>query len=149
MQVGFYKCADDPRKITKSPQLIYTAQCTPYEGVDITAPTIIVEYNSNIVGCNYAHIPELGRWYFINKISLETAKSVVVNLAVDVLYTYRETILNWDLYIVRSESESNTKLVDSEYIFESDYTVSTYYLDYGNIFRTNFEGIHCILLTVF
>ena len=68
------------------------------------APIICVK-NTSIAGANYVHIPDLGRYYFIDKIEITRTQLLTIFLSLDVLMSYKEQIKKLEV-IVRS-SKSN------------------------------------------
>lgn len=64
-------------------------------GVNLTTPSITL---ANIPGVdftdyNYAHIAELGRFYFINQVENVSSRIWILELTCDVLETYKADIL--------------------------------------------------------
>lgn len=62
------------------------------QGFDIINPDIVL--NGDYRGFNYAHIPSLNRFYFINNIEQLNLHLVKLNMTCDVLETYKADILN-------------------------------------------------------
>lgn len=62
------------------------------QGLDIINPDIVL--NGDYRGFNYAHIPSLNRFYFINNIEQLNLRLVKLNMTCDVLETYKTDILN-------------------------------------------------------
>ena len=60
--------------------------------VDIVNPEIVL--NGDFRGYNYVHLPDLHRYYFIDRIEQLNLKLVKLNLSCDVLETYKVDILN-------------------------------------------------------
>ena len=60
----------DKRYLSKSTSLIKKVTCKIKEGTSIINPTVVIEKMSasHIRKCNYAHISDFGRYYFINNI---------------------------------------------------------------------------------
>ena len=59
---------------------------------DIVNPTVIL--NGDFRQYNYAHIPDLNRYYFIERFEQLNLKMVQLYLKCDVLETYKSDILN-------------------------------------------------------
>lgn len=74
---------------------------------------------------NYAFIPKLGRYYWIESIERKTNAVDVVKLSVDVLATYRDNILSSNQYVLRSSSNYDTSIMDTWYPQKSGCTVLT------------------------
>lgn len=62
------------------------------QGFDIINPDIVL--NGDYRGFNYAHIPSLNRFYFINNVEQLNLLLVKLNMSCDVLETYKADILN-------------------------------------------------------
>ena len=62
------------------------------QGFDIINPDIVL--NGDYRGFNYAHIPSLNRFYFINSVEQLNLRLVKLNMTCDVLETYKADILN-------------------------------------------------------
>src|SRR5574344_1318486 len=62
------------------------------QGFDIINPDIVL--NGDYRGFNYAHIPSLNRFYFINNVEQLNLRLVKLNMTCDVLETYKADILN-------------------------------------------------------
>ena len=62
------------------------------QGFDIVNPDIVL--NGDYRGFNYAHIPSLNRFYFINNVEQLNLRLVKLNMTCDVLETYKADILN-------------------------------------------------------
>ena len=62
------------------------------QGFDVINPDIVL--NGDYRGFNYAHIPSLNRFYFINSVEQLNLRLVKLNMTCDVLETYKADILN-------------------------------------------------------
>lgn len=80
----------------------------PFDGVlradcDIMNPSVMIEASADTVcGYNYAYIPEFGRYYFIQNVNAYRTGLSIITMSVDVLYTYKEAILNSNAVVCRS-----------------------------------------------
>lgn len=115
MNVEFYKCSDDPRVLNKSLQNVATVNCQIYDSCSILAPVLMLRYDSNIMNSNYIRIPDWNRFYYINNINVDNAKTMYVTAAVDVLNTYKEQILNCNATAIRNENTGTTYVPDSSF----------------------------------
>ena len=61
---------------------------------DIKAPTLILSRSTYDKNYNYAYMPDLKRYYFINDVVNLNNDNVRINLQEDVLQTYKDDILN-------------------------------------------------------
>lgn len=101
IQLGNYFGAKN--KITKSVSLSFQREGTLRSDCDIMNPSIMLEASADeICGFNYAYIAEFGRWYFIQNVNAYRTGLSIVTMTVDVLYTYKESILNSNAIVCRS-----------------------------------------------
>lgn len=127
MIVEFYSCSDDPRKINKTMQLVSNTNCAVYDSCSITAPSIMLRYDANIIKSNFFRIPEWNRWYSIADYNVDNAKTLYITGMIDVLYTYKDQILECVATAIRNEGIGRpTYIPDSSLpLFpESDYVTS-------------------------
>lgn len=100
-------------KISKNPTTVMTLTGTLRDETDIVNPQIIVEYNGTLTNCNYMHVPEFNRYYFITKIESVRTGLWRIYAHCDVLKTYANAILGTECVVARSESKYNLYLNDS------------------------------------
>ena len=116
MKLTFMKTSSDKRDLRKSTTTIKTVNCKIKEGTSIINPTLIINKMSasHIRQCNYAHISDFGRYYFINDIVEMPAEQIQVSLHVDVLNTYKDNIRGLTTLIERQENVYSPYFVDEE-----------------------------------
>lgn len=116
MNIKFYNCNDDRRKIRKNLiQVGTTVSCKVKEQCSCMKPSFIVGVSSmpNIKQINYCYVDTYDRYYFIDEITNETGQRIVVNCSVDVLNSFKEQILNCEAVISKQTSEINSnKYID-------------------------------------
>lgn len=99
----------EKNKINKQVSFAASLPGTLREGSDVVNPSIMIEAPVDAVcGFNYAYIPEFKRYYFIQNCSAFRAGLTILTMTVDVLYTYKESILNSPAIIVRSSKYGDT-----------------------------------------
>ena len=95
MELNLYKCSDGDNVINKTLTEKLTINITLKRDVNITAPQIILMNDNgaffNVF--NYAEIPELGRFYFIDSVTSLNNKMESLALRCDVLETYKADVL--------------------------------------------------------
>ena len=118
MQIQLLSISDDTRKINKTVnQITELLPCAVTEDSNsILNPRLLLKWNENYIGANYAYIPEFQRYYFIDDISLNTGGNCVVSLSVDVLYTYAAQIMQLTVTASRSSNKYNRYLNDNEQV---------------------------------
>ena len=106
----------DKRYLSKSTSLIKKVTCKIKEGTSIINPTVIIKKLSDghIRKCNYAHISEFGRYYFINDITEAPANQLEISMHVDVLKTYAPQIRGISTLILRQENIFSPYYEDKE-----------------------------------
>lgn len=108
--VKLYKNSADPKRVDKTDYLTPVSSgdgiiCQPTENCDILNPTFILDYSESYIGANYCYCALFGgRYYFINDMSIDIGKKIVIKCSVDVLHTYRNDIEGAWGCIVRAET---------------------------------------------
>lgn len=115
LQIILGYCNDLENKIEKTFHEDVTIECKFKESSSVINPSIYISKPANIFSkkYNYAAIPELNRFYFIKDIVLKENHTIQLDLNVDVLYSYKDSILNSKFYIERSSAHGNVELHDS------------------------------------
>lgn len=97
--------------------VVRTEMCTIKEGTGVLNPVITIANSSssfNPSRWNYCHISAFSRYYWVsdwkNEDNLWTAQ-----LKVDVLASYRETIKDYNYYVVRSSTSFDEGIADALY----------------------------------
>lgn len=107
-----YKTDDSPNTINKTLSDSLELNINLKKDTDIINPELVLK--GDFRGFNYAHIPELNRFYFIN--SMEQLNFILVKLYLecDVLETYKEDILNSSGIIKRDIADGDYGAVSAE-----------------------------------
>lgn len=90
--------------------------------VDLANPEIVL--NGDFRGYNYAHLPDLNRYYFIDQIEQLNLKLIKLSLSCDVLETYKADILNSNARFKRNIKNGDYQNISIDY---SNQTISTNY----------------------
>ena len=116
MTLELMNTSADKRYLSKSTSLIKKVTCKIKEGTSIITPTVIIKKlsDANIRKCNYAHISEFGRYYFINDITEAPANQLEISMHVDVLKTYASQIRGISTLILRQENIYSPYYEDKE-----------------------------------
>ena len=95
MELNLYKCSDGDNVINKTLTEKLTINIMLKRDVNITAPQIILMNDNGAFfnQYNYAEIPELGRFYFIDSVTSLNNKMESLALRCDVLETYKADVL--------------------------------------------------------
>lgn len=116
MELYFYNCSDDHRKVYKtlgSPVWESTVM-NPSEIVDLIRPSFsIIADPAMPLTYNYAYCPTLGRFYFVTgQQSLPGAKKVI-----ECLVDVRKSFVNSQIpvTVIRNEFATNSNIPDNEF----------------------------------
>ena len=95
MELKLYAVNDGKNVINKTMTLKTTMEINLKRDVDIINPRLILipNLNTGFSGINYAEIPELNRFYFVDSITNISATLWQLDLSCDVLETYKADIL--------------------------------------------------------
>lgn len=118
MTVDFYTITDASNVVFKT---VPAESKVSVQNVDIIRPSsmedpqIVLVSFTGMLSKNYCYVSKFDRWYFINRITVSTAQRVIMDLSVDVLYTYRASIGSCLGTAIRSESIGVNKIRDNKY----------------------------------
>ena len=103
IDIELYQCLDEKNKINKKVGGGVKLEGTLREASDVMNPSILVEASIDAVcGYNYAYIPAFKRYSYINNTSSFRQGLSLLQMSVDVLNTFKETVLNSNCIITRS-----------------------------------------------
>lgn len=94
MEIYFYSCSSEKERLVKSLE-----NETMFEGnfrneVNVINPILQIATDSMDLYTilNYAYIPDLNRYYFIDRVESYRTGVITIYLSIDVLYTYADAI---------------------------------------------------------
>lgn len=90
MNILFYNTSSENNRIGKTLENETTLTGSFKTEIDVQDP--VLEVNTNLMNFNYCYIPDLNRYYFINKIEITRTNFFTVYLHIDVLETYKDEI---------------------------------------------------------
>lgn len=127
MTIELYKSTAEPERLDKSGYLTDKITLTgdARESVNKMAVSIRIQYIGELLGYNYAHIPDLGRWYFIRDDKIERNNIHRIEMDTDVLYSNKTDILATEAIIARNQTEFDTRLIDDRLKFHALKVVNT------------------------
>lgn len=116
MKITLYNTTSEPQRVKKDLTLlteIDEAKIT--SGVDLLSAKVILKRDIvlDVNAINYVYIDAFKRYYFAT-VTIENG-FIILNCEVDVLYTYKNEILNLNATVTRNENLKNGYLVDKEY----------------------------------
>lgn len=123
MYITIGQTSDDRRKIQKNFSGT-SIQVKLKQPCDLLRPIFILTWSNSYVHTNYLYAPDLGRYYYIDNITLLTGSRAELHCSVDVLMSYAAQILSLDVNVRRNQNERNKLIVDSQYPEEILSTVS-------------------------
>lgn len=115
MTVTFYKNLSDKRALSKNTTQLESVSAIIKDDCDILNPTLEVVSFSGLAAANYMYIAEWNRYYFIDRITVSRGQRALISGHVDVLSTYKNTILNCSAVVSRQQSKGNYYLNDPVY----------------------------------
>lgn len=95
-----------------------SVSCNVKEPISIINPVVILSFDVETLMANYAYIPDYKRYYYINDIIPLTGDRIELHLSVDVLYSFKDDILNSTAIIDKQQNvrNSNVYLNDGSYV---------------------------------
>lgn len=87
--------------------------CTLKNYTDVLKPILIVN-GVGLSGYNYGYLPDFGRYYYIARQTTLNENTVEIDFVVDPLMSFANEIRTNTGIVLRSESDINTYLSDSE-----------------------------------
>lgn len=103
MTVEIYKNLSENSVIGKNKTLVYQTPCEIKGESSIINPVLILQYSEQLFASNYVYIPAWSRYYFIDDVRVLTGGRVEVSLSVDVLESFKDSIL--ELNVILSDTE--------------------------------------------
>lgn len=105
MTLTFYNVGDAPNVVNKTlGDGVTVNDVHPVENCDMLNPSFILNQSTAANTYNYVYVSAFGRYYFITDRQLLRGNRVLINCAVDVLYTYGTSIKACSGTVLRSES---------------------------------------------
>ena len=111
--VNFSKTSDDPIVLNKTYSPIKSKDLNFRDLVDVLYPRIIIQYDADLLDCNYAEIPMFNRFYFV-KVKLLTSNSMSLEFNVDVLMSRKNEIAALPSIIIRTGALSKPTYTPDE-----------------------------------
>lgn len=120
---GYYNSSESNR-LDKSLSQQFEAACMFRNTVSVLNPVIELEMDE-LPKINYVFLVALHRYYYVTDITIIRNRLYALHLAVDVLMSYKDEILNLNPIIERQENYHNNLLVNDHVITELKYNYST------------------------
>lgn len=130
MYLRFFKQAATPNKINKQGYLTELGTVSNVilkNETNLMEPTFILKTNPVVYNANYLFCEFTSRYYYINSIDALSGGRIAIHCKIDVLYTYRNEILNSTCWVECSDITADTSddydLLHNDYPFREDYDV--------------------------
>lgn len=141
IDIILYNNKAETQRVNKTDFLtqITTIKGTLRNECSLITPVITLQMDS-VPAFNYMYIPLFKRYYFVTDITSVRYGLWEINLEIDVLMTYSNSIRNLKAFIDRNEFTYNNMIPDDNRIFTPE--VEEYYYDITDnfsIFRNNFD----------
>ena len=120
MTVIFYMNNSPENFVHKDITQLSTYDCTLRETTDITRPVILISGTNNIVGINYAFLPDFARYYYVDNVVSIRNEVWEFHLRCDVLKSFWNDIKTCECIIERNEYARTKDLQDSELYATAD-----------------------------
>lgn len=117
MTVNFIKNLSENNRVDKDISSVIDLEGQLRDDCDLINPVIRVSgnYNAQLSEINYAYIPEFKRYYFVTDVNIFRNGVYDFMLSVDVLMSFKDSILQQSAIIARQENEWNLNLNDDEF----------------------------------
>lgn len=115
MTITLYKNESEKNKINKTLTTVDALTGTLRDSSSIINPEIVIEYD-NPTGFNYCYIDEFDRYYFVTNITVINNKLLKLSLKVDVLESFKTSILAQNIIIDKSTSNVDEYLPDDNLV---------------------------------
>lgn len=121
MTITLYLYKGEPNRLNKTNQLVEVAELTGElkRGTSIFSPTFLISLQpetqeGDIQSFNYMYVDNFKRFYFVSDIVASSGDLLEVSGEVDPLQSFREEIADQEGFVIRSTSDYNKKIIDSE-----------------------------------
>lgn len=142
MKIDLYFSSSEKMKLNKNLHSHVELNGNFRDNIELLNPVILIESNT-LPNYNYCYIEEFNRYYFINSIECIRTNLYALHCEVDVLMSYRESILNLDVILSDTEQNGKNNYLDSD-VWVSTVKTKTDILNFQNGLS---ENGHFILIT--
>lgn len=125
--INLYTNNSDEMYINKKITAIKTLSGELVKGSSLIDVNILIEEDNVdiITSCNYIYIPSFKRYYYVNDIASVRTGMWELACHVDVLMSYKDSILATEAIIAKNENEYNLMLNDSSLMSYSNPIITT------------------------
>ena len=148
MEIQLGNTSSPQRKIYKEFVVATTKTIHFLDTENAVSPNVVLAYSSGIDRYNYAYIPQLHRYYWVNAISEVIGGMCTLTLQTDVLMTYKPDIMDTTLMIVRKSTGGSGMIPDSQLPLYPYKNLKVIEFDNKPFFNNFDENTQCFCLTV-
>lgn len=107
MEIKLYHTSSPVNKIGKTftDETIFECKFKKDSTCDILKPILYI-HSENYIDFNYAYIEQFHRYYFVDNVVIYPNNIYQISLNVDVLETYKESILKNTVHVTRKENSN-------------------------------------------
>ena len=139
MEIIFYNNRSSKETLNKTITETFRISGTLREASSVIDPVIEIAADGSITkSCNYAYIPQFGRYYFINDIVSVKNNLWRISMHVDVLMSFNGDIKNTSGIVARQEFLYNPMLVDNKYPVSNNADVYAYTFNANAFGKSNY-----------
>ena len=136
MKISLYKNISENNVLTKNITNIKSdINVTLKENTSVIKPVFILSNDNIDLTTNYLYCENLGRYYYIDNITLLRGNLLSLECSVDVLMSFADDIKNADVLILNSESLANPYLAST--VWRNDVRQNTEIRNFNNGFNDN------------
>lgn len=138
MEIILYNNKSEKNKIGKDITLVATLTGSIKEPSSLIRPSIVIEY-SDPTAFNYVYISQFGRYYYVSDVNILNTNILMISLVVDVLESFKTSILSQHVIIDKNQNVFSNYLPDSNLL--TLVKTKTDIINFNNGFLDNGEFI--------
>lgn len=115
MEITLYINSSETNKIGKTLTVVDTLTGSLKESSSLTHPNILIEYDDP-TAFNYCFIDTFNRYYYVDDIVIERDNLLRLSLRVDVLESFKESILTQNVIVDKNTANFDLYLPDENLI---------------------------------
>ena len=135
MLITLYKQDGAPTRVDKTN---YITKIKDISGVKLKESESILKtkfrlrYSADVYSANYLYCQQTGRYYFIDDITMEIGKQLILHCTTDVLFTAKDGIKNSEAWVELAEADQDTGQAFLQNGYPFQINTDTQGLDFSN-----------------
>lgn len=147
MKVTFYNNYTDIHNANPDIEFVAEIDGVHLKGdCDIDTPRLVLEYDADILKCNYLRIPKFNRYYFITKTTVSTRNVMILQCESNPLHSFRSGLRETTQLVTRQENKSDFTLIDNQLPLKNSRDIVTYNFNASPFSAQSTSN--CVALTV-